>query len=206
MMMKRKGMLAAFIFSIILLLQCSPAFGAERIEQESDLCGVWKGTYTGIQDWSNIERQIRLDIDYAENGVIEGSATINDGEYGKYFFTGTVDFSEKKIAFSGNQWLSNPHDMSFGEFEGLLSLEKGLMEGLVDGETDRTFSLEKVSSDYSTTRIDLSAIHKSWDGEYDGSSGWVTVRRDYEMHIQDVDSDGTITGVAIFSPSIIKAD
>lgn len=48
----------------------------------------------------------------------------------------------------------------------------------------------------------LDGIPREWAGEYDGSSGWfLVVRRDYEIHIQDIDREGVIRGIAIISPS-----
>lgn len=48
----------------------------------------------------------------------------------------------------------------------------------------------------------IDGIPRDWAGEYDGTAGWFqTVRRDYEIHIQDIDMAGIIRGIAIIAPS-----
>lgn len=51
-----------------------------------------------------------------------------------------------------------------------------------------------VTADAATFSMDLI-------GEYDGSSGWVTVRRNIEMHLSSIDESGTVRGTATISPS-----
>ena len=53
--------------------------------------------------------------------------------------------------------------------------------------------------------IDLNKIPRNWVGEYDGHTTVnherVVVRRNYAIHINEIDPDGKITGTAEFSPS-----
>lgn len=168
----------------------------------SMLLGVWTGTYTGrTSNGSNIERVIRLDIDYSEDNSIEGMATIDVGENGSYFFSGTFDPESGNISFKGTDWIDNPSNFSFSSFSGVVNEEGNSIQGIIDDSSSRVFSLNKTSDSYDSRRIDVQAVPRDWKGKYDGTSGSITVRRNYEMHIESLSSDGIIKGKAFISPS-----
>ena len=198
-----KRQILAVIISIVLCLQLAPVY-AHAVDT-SNLYGVWEGTYTGHRsNGTPIERELRLDIDYVSNGKFEGIATIDGGSNGRYFFDGTIS-EDGYIQFKGVDWIDNPNDFGFGAFSGVYNESANRMSGNVDGESDRLFLFVKTSGAYNSMRVDLNSIPREWDGEYDGYSGSTVVRRTYEIHIQSIESDGTIRGNAIFSPSE-KAD
>lgn len=169
--------------------------------------GVWVGTYSGWDGWNTIDRAIRLDIDNVVDNTIEGMATLDGGENGSYFFDGTLDVEDGTIVFTGTDWIDNPNNLSFSTFSGILNGIDNTIEGIVDGNENKTFTLHKTSDTYASKRIDIQAVPMDWKGEYDGYSGSaeVAVRRNYEMHIQHIETNGVITGIAYFSPSD-KAD
>lgn len=164
--------------------------------------GTWEGNYTGIKNSTLVERTIRLDVDYcSDDGVIEGIATIDNGENGTYFFDGKIDFETGAITFTGSDWKENPNNFYFAEFSGTLNKDAGIMTGNLDGNEEKTFSISKVSDTYHSMRVALASIPMDWNGEYDGHHDSVVVRRNFEFHIKEVKEDGTISGKAIISPS-----
>ena len=66
-------------------------------------------------------------------------------------------------------------------------------------------SVPASSSENRGGTIDLNKIPRNWVGEYDGHTTVnherVVVRRNYAIHINEIDPDGKITGTAEFSPS-----
>ena len=167
----------------------------------SKLYGVWTGYYVGSDGNTEIKRAFRLDIDYSVDGVIEGIATIDDGKNGSYFFEGRIDLESGDIRFEGSDWIDNPNGFSFSSFSGKYNEKGKKIEGIADGEEVKPFSLTKQSDKYTTRRIKYEDVPKDWQGEYDGTDGNKVVRRDYEIHIQNIDSEGNIKGTAIISPS-----
>lgn len=190
------------VLAFLMVLQLVPIY-ASAVDWSS-LCGVWVGTYTGTNNGSSVERDIRLDIDYAANGKFEGIATIDNGDNGRYFFDGTIS-ADGEIQFQGSDWIVNPSNFGFGVFSGGYYETENRMDGNVDGASSRVFSLSKVSNAYESLRVDLDEIPREWDGEYDGHHNSIVVRRVYEFHIQSMEQDGTIKGMAIIAPSE-KAD
>ena len=206
--MQGKRIISYFLVFCMVLSACFMLNNVAFAQGETDtnvlnLCGVWTGTYVGYSGSTEIKRVLRLDIDYASEEKIEGIATIDEGENGSYFFDGRINTETGEIKFSGTDWIENPSNFSFGDFFGQLSDSK--IEGTVDNNDSRTFSLIKQSNAYVTKRISINSIPKDWQGEYDGHHGSTVVRRDYEIHIQSIDSDGNIKGTGIISPSE-KAD
>ena len=193
---------AALLIALVLCLQLFPVGTGAAVS--SGLTGVWTGQYTGHSGGSSVERRLRLDIDYAAGGRVEGFAAIDDGANGRYFFSGTVE-ADGSIRFQGEEWISNPSNFSFVEFTGFYNESAGTISGVTDGSQDNPFTLRKVSDDYRSSRIDLASLPREWNGEYDGASSNVVVRRVYEIHIQSITEAGDIRGVAIIAPSE-KAD
>lgn len=201
----KKSKLLAVLLSIMLIVGILPVSGLS-VQAASEvnaglLYGAWEGTYSGFKNSTIIERKIRLDIDLCDaQGNIEGFATIDGGENGKYYFEGTLDYETAAIKFEGTEWLNNPQDFGFAAFSGSINPDRRTMYGVVDGDSQKTFLLTKVSDKYESNRI-LSDFPKDFSGEYDGQSGSVVVRRNIEIHIKEFEDDGEITGTAIISPS-----
>ncbi len=167
-----------------------------------DLCGAWDGTYTGNKNSTNIEREIRLDIDKCtEDGIIEGSAKIDGGENGSYIFDGTVDFETGEVKYKGTKWIDNPDNFSFADFDGILNTKTLTISGTTDNSINKPFTIRKISDIYDSPRIDLSNLPRNWTGDYDGHSNNIVVRRNYELHIAAIDENGDFQGTAAFSPS-----
>lgn len=173
--------------------------------ESSTVYGVWKGKYVERKNGNTVDRAIRLDIDHVSNGAIEGIATIDGGENGSYFFDGTLNVKSGNVEFRGTDWIDNPNGLGFHLFSGILNETENTIEGTVDGKDNNTFSLHKTSDAYITKRIDIQAVPRDWKGKYDGRYNSATVRRNYEMHIQNVDNNGGISGIAHISPDD-KAD
>lgn len=167
----------------------------------STVYGVWEGNYIGRLNGNAVDRTIRLDIDNVIDNSIEGIATIDEGENGSYFFDGTLDVENGNIVFRGTDWIDNPNNFSFSTFSGILNGTDNTIEGIVDGNENQTFVLHKTSDTYISKRIDIQTVPKDWKGEYDGYHNSTIVRRNYEMHIQSLKTNGEITGIAYISPS-----
>ncbi len=199
--MKRKmwRKMAAFFIIVILLVQYVPVHGADASIDPSSLLGVWVGTYTGFlpSEGGQTERTLRLDIDYACYGIIEGVATIGGESNGSYLFTGTIDVYTGDIVFQGTDWIEDPGQMSFAQFFGVYSQAQNCITGTVNQDPDRSFAIEKVSNEYITTRVDFSSIVGVWSGTYLGSlpNGGGQVIRELELII-DYSSNGVIEGIA----------
>ncbi len=192
----------AILLGMLLVFQISPVYATDSNDVSKALYGTWTGTYWGYIDDNPVERTLDLVIDYSEDGIVEGVARIDNGNSGEYLFDGYVDYDEKTIIFYGTEWIKDPLGMSFSDFNGTISIQQGTIEGYLDGDEDRPFSIKKVSNNYTSPRIDLNSVPREWEGEYDGSSGDTVVRRNYEIHIKTIEEDGDIEGVAIISPSL----
>lgn len=205
----KKRRLLAMLLCVVLVLGVLPISSID-VQAASEintylLCGTWEGTYSGFSGSTIIERKIRLDIDSCDaDGSVEGFATIDNGKNGKYYFEGLVDFGNATIKFEGTEWLNNPQNFGFAAFSGQIDPEKKEISGIVDGESEKTFALTKISDEYQSNRIS-SGFPKDFLGEYDGSDSSLVVRRNIEIHIKEFQDDGKITGTAIISPST-KAD
>lgn len=202
-MMKRK--VISFLLMLVLLVNFIPMSDvqvyAANAFNSTFMCGVWEGRYSGFKNSTIIDRNIRLDIDKCnENGRIEGFATIDDGDNGKYFFEGTVDFETGEISFEGTTWLYNPNNFSFASFLGNVDATSCIIEGNVDASEEKKFSLSKTSSNFQSYSIDIGSLSKDYTGEYDGHSGDIVVRRNIEIHIKNIEN-GSIFGTAVISPS-----
>ena len=170
-----------------------------------DLIGTWEGVYSGTNGSTPIDRNYRIEIDNCtEDGKIEGYACVEVGELGEYWFDGTVDYETGAIEFKGIEWYNNPGNLGFAGFSGTVNAEESEISGVIDGKKDRLFSLEKISDTYTERRIDLDSIPLRWNGEYDGHSGDVIVRRNYEIRVQEVAENGTFNGTAFISPSEVE--
>ncbi len=185
----------------------SRSFALQKVASGIDfaeICGVWEGRYTGYKGGVLIERSLRLEIDYACRGKLEGIASIDGGVNGRYFLEGTYD-ETGHIQFKGSKWIYNPSNFAFADFTGVYNGAENCISGSVDGERERAFSISKASDQYTGARIDLDSVPRAWEGEYDGHSNSNVVRRDYEIHIHSIRADGTMLGYAIIAPSP-KAD
>ncbi len=174
---------------------------------ESDLCGSWTGTYIGSDSSSYVTRDISLDI-YScdtESGMFEGTAVIDNGENGEFFFTGTINLETRELSFSGENWIENPGNFSMNTFNGIVSEDYDSIVGMVGEEQKRIFYLEKTSSEFVSLAVDPADVPLDWTGVYDGNDGTDVVRYNFELHIQNIEEDGNISGTAIVSPSD-KAD
>lgn len=177
----------------------------------TDVLGTWNGTYIGHSS-SNllVDRRLMIKIySCSSSGDIEGYAFIDEGTNGYYKFSGTVDLPSGEIKFKGQQWIGNPSNFGFASFQGFILYNENnhslKISGNVDDNDVKLLSLNKMSDDYSISLGNAEAIPRDWVGEYDGYSGDITVRRNYQFHIDSIDDDGTIKGTAALSPSS-KAD
>ncbi len=177
------------------------------VPPESDLCGSWTGIYIDSDDSGYVTRDIFLNI-YScdtENGMFEGTAELDKGENGVYFFTGTMNLETRELSFSGENWIENPNDFPLNTFEGIVSQNYDSIVGTVGDGENRIFSLSKSSGDFVSLEMNPVSIPLDWTGEYDDNDGTAVVRYNFEMHIQNMNDDGNISGTAIISPSD-KAD
>lgn len=200
-----KKRLLAVLLCVVLVLGVLPisSMDAQAASEINTvlLCGTWEGTYSGFSGSTIIERKIKLDIDSCDaDGSVEGFATIDNGKIGKYYFEGLADFGNATIKFKGTEWLNNPQNFDFVAFSGEIDPDKKQISGLVDGDSEKTFALTKISDEYQSNRIS-SSFPKDFSGEYDGHDSSLVVRRNIEIHIKEFQDDGKITGTAIFSPS-----
>lgn len=204
--MKKVKSLISFIMIFMMTISTmnipTTVVRAENGSISKSVCGVWEGTYDGNDSSSGkVERKIRLDIDQSgDDGVIEGIATINDGDSGKYYFTGKLDLETGDISFQGKEWLYNPKDFSFTSFQGKLDLNTMKISGTAD-QADRTFLIAKKSDDFESLKVNTNSFATDYSGEYDGIDGSRVTRRDIELHIENIAEDGMITGTAVISPS-----
>ena len=143
----------------------------------------------------------RVYIDYVNGIQIEGFASIDHDTNGRYFLSGSCD-SSGNISFTGTEWIDNPSGFGFASFVGTVS--GNVIQGSVEGDSSRPFTLTKVSDAYESYRVNANTLPRDWKGEYDGYSGSVVVRRNIEFHIEAIDGEN-VTGTAIISPSE-KAD
>lgn len=163
------------------------------------MLGTWEGTYQGHKGSTVIERKIALEIFKQTDGTFLGKATVDDGENGSYYLEGTIG-EDGEVTFRGNEWITNPSNFTFAEMIGKID-ENGDFVGLVDGEESKNISLKKTSDNYTDSSVSLADIPTDWIGEYDGHHNSVTVRRNYEFHIREINEDGSFNGVAVLSPS-----
>ncbi len=175
----------SIIIVIVLCFQTLPVY-ASPVEA-GDLRGVWEGTYTGYSGGTEVERTIRLDVDYASGGRLEGIATIDGGSNGRYLFSGSYS-DDGLIRFQGTQWIENPSNFSFVEFTGVYSSADGRISGYLDGE--RSFSLQKTAGPE-----DFSGICGVWEGTYTGHSNGSPVERTIRVEIAYA-ALGKLTGIA----------
>lgn len=174
----------------------------EDIILKSDILGAYEGTYDGVYNGTNITRNLRVDISNCkDNGGIGGYVTIDSGDNGKYYFEGTLDFESGEIQFQGSEWIDNPSNFDFVTFDGNVNIDENSITGIVDSDSNRIFNLSKISKEYTSYEVDFKNMTKDFTGEYDGVSGSTVVRRNIEIHIQDVSDFGEISGTAIISPS-----
>ena len=165
----------------------------------SILYGTWKGTSIGSD---RVERNFRLDIDYVKGNSFEGILTINEGAAGSFYFDGTLDLNSGYISFKGSDWIDNPENFGFANYSGTLDVHEKTIVGTSDGAADRILSLRKTSDSYESTRIDLQSVPKDWKGEHDGGYGGdIVVRRNCELHIEEIDSNGNVKGTMSISPN-----
>lgn len=173
---------------------------ADGVTNEN-LLGVWEGTYTGHSGSTPIVREIKLNIDSCDvDGYFEGFAEIDQGTNGIYFLKGNMNIETGEISFWGDTWLSNQQNLSFSDFTGSF-VNTSLISGIVSGNSNQPFEIRKTSDVFVSYRLDMDTLQCDWEGEYDGTDGYVVVRRDYEIHITDVDEQGNISGKAIIHPS-----
>ena len=200
-MKQRKSIISCLL--VLSLILSILSVGAVTVQAVSDsIIGVWDGTYMGSLGGQDIDRTIRIDITACdENNNIEGFAEIEGGTNGKYFLNGSFNSEDNSISFQGKEWLTNPSSFGFAAFSGTLNTESMTIEGSIDNNTSKNFSLTKVSDTPHSYELDLENINTDFDGEYDGHHNGTVVRRNIEIHIEDIAENGDIKGRAILSPS-----
>ncbi len=186
------------IMSLISISSYSPRAVSDEIKEKiNNIVGVWNGTYEGNSGDEIIIRNFKTEfLSCTEEGQLEGIVTIDKGENGSYVFSGTYDFDTSEVYFEGYKWLDNPSDFDYSAFNGTLTGKT-----IVNRSDSSFFSLTKTSEGKDYTISSFDDIKRNWIGEYDGFSDSFVVRRNYEIHISKIESDGTIYGKAIFSPS-----
>ncbi|MBR1822980.1 MAG: dockerin type I repeat-containing protein [Ruminococcus sp.] len=174
---------------------------AEKFDP-SLILGTWEGTYTGTANSKKIERTITLNIDICdEDGSFSGYTDVTSSEGQTFAISGKYDAAAKSFSFKGTDWLKDTDGWSLSSFGGVYDPETESVSGTRDGKSDSPFSIKKTSDKYTSTSIDISKICRDWYGEYDGTDGKITVRRNIRISISEIAEDGTVKGTAIFSPS-----
>lgn len=206
--MKKKSIISILLVLVMLVnllpLSVITTQAASKI-YPTTVHGTWDGTYN-VSDFGSLDaRKIRVCITKCTpSGEIEGNATLENGDYGKYVLKGNVDLQTGEISFQGTEWIHNPGELSMLRFSGSLDANSLQISGLV--ENTYSFSLKRISSSAESVKVDKDNLKLDYDGEYDGSAGfWGAVRRNIEIHIEEIDDEGNISGRAIISPSP-KAD
>ena len=190
------------ILCLLLFLALVPWCASGRADGEASpvTTGTWKGSYLGTRGGTAIERQLTLHIDLVrDDGTFEGIANLEGETTGSYYLDGTWQ-PDGTFSFQGTEWLVDPGNFSLNPFAGTVTGDQ--MTGLVNGNEAAPFTLTKIAETFQTTRIELDQIPKSWKGEYDGwDADGTVVRRNYAFHINEIASDGQISGTAEFTPS-----
>ena len=163
--------------------------------------GTWEGSYDGYQSGKSVERKLTMYIDYCDSdGKIEGIAALDDGANGSYFFSGTVDFEIGNLNIKGTDWYKNVSDFEFTEFSAMYNMSTKSFDGNCNDDTSRKFSVSKISEQYKSMRINPATLPLNWEGEYDGHSGNVIVRRNMKLQITNIE-ENVIEGTISISPS-----
>lgn len=167
----------------------------------AQIIGVWEGEYSGTLNSSVVKRAIRVIVtECGEDGKFKGCASVTSTPGMQYKLKGSVDFETGDMEFIGTDWLVNLNNFGFAGFAGSIDYSKKEYSGLIDDEEDRDFCLKK-TEDTVPFILDSAAVSREWYGEYDGSSGSVTVRRNIKISISEISETGHVKGMAIFSPS-----
>ena len=202
--------------ALLLGIMCS-AYASENVEVETDgiaqeteisssvtndgILGTWNGTYDGHYGSDIIKRDFAISVGKFVEGEISGVAYINDGVDGSYFFTGYLDPDTGEISFYGQDWYDNPGGFDFSDYEGNYDAKTGTINGIVDRNEQRTFSLSKISDDYEDTSISREDVLSLWTGEYDGNGPSGVCRRNIEIEITSASEEGDIEAKVYISPS-----
>ena len=214
--MKKRVFLSA-VTAAAMMLSCGSftAFAAEADtattgEETSEtasysaetIIGVWEGTYIGTSGSTEVERKISFSVDQCdENGTFSGIAIVTSEKNERYYFSGTFDFETGDFNLKGTKWIFNDSNWGFAGFGGKYDTELEQIAGLIDGESGREFTLKKTSDSFIDYSVDLGKMSRNWYGEYDGTDGDITVRRNIKFSITDITDNGEIKGTGIISPS-----
>ncbi len=131
-----------------------------------DVLGLWEGNYIESINGILVQESIRLVIEECtEDGKLSGTATITSENGEEYYFEGTVEFVSGRIVFEGTDMLNNPNRPIFPLLSGILHLEDMTINGVIDGDENKPFTLSKVLYDYATmsTQIDSTTVIEAPD-------------------------------------------
>lgn len=131
-----------------------------------DVLGLWEGNYTESINGILVQESIRLVIEECtEDGKLNGTAIITSENNEEYYFEGAVEFVTGSIVFEGADLLENPDRPIFPLLSGILHLEDMTINGVVDEDENKPFTLSKVSYDYATmsTQTDSTTVIEAPD-------------------------------------------
>lgn len=110
--------------------------------------GTWSGTYTGTTYNKPEVREISLYIGmYDINGNVQGVAEIEEGNFGYYYWEGSVDFESGVFSFERKKWLSNnKYKLSKIKYITTYNAEKEYFSGYITKDTKRTIQFSKTEN------------------------------------------------------------
>ena len=178
--MKRK--LTSMLLALLLLVSLLPAGAAAAEDAAASLIGVWEGSYGGYEAGVPIQRTLRLNISYAEDVWFRGIAIVDDGTHATYVCTGELK-PDGTLRFTGKDWIINRDGYAFAEFQASLDAGGRSMSGTMNGDSTRTFRMQKVSDDCPWKRENYRRIPADWSGSFVALLDNVPVPRSISLHI-----------------------
>ncbi len=173
---------------LILYLMFQPVFSyagtddAEPEETESfdqpitpseyDLSGIWSGTYIDSDAFSFVPRNISFHITNCniQSGDFEGSAEIDHGDGGEFYFTGVVNYNTMDFSLSGVEWVENPADSPLYTFTGIVSDDYARISGMVNSDMYSIFSVERISEENESVQNEENDTDMENSTETEGSA------------------------------------
>ena len=194
--MKRRLVRLLVCFMLLLMV---PLCSSAAISDE-DILGTWSGSYTITENDKKVTKKLSLNISAIESGNFSGTAEIDSGKKGKFYFEGSYDGFANSFSFIGKHWISNPAKDDFRMFSGSINQGSGLIvSGDIMTSTGGTFDLTRISDKYTDVSVDLDQCKADYTGFYDGFANKIVVRRAIEIFITDIGPEGDIKGKAVFS-------
>lgn len=122
--------------------------------------GTWSGTYIGTSNNNKVKREISLYIGmYDDNGNVQGVAEIEEGNFGYYYWEGTVNFDLGVFSFERKKWLSDHQDLKKLKYKTTYNIDKEYFSGYITKDPERTVQFSKAENNEKLIRF--------WDARED---------------------------------------